>query len=62
MPLTVDRMNLKYKSIQLYKVRSDKDNPIYDPETIALVQRIYDNESMELMTLDPTIISNVVSK
>ena len=62
MPLTVDRMNLKYKSIQLYKVRSEKDNPIYDPGTIALIQRIYDNESMEIQTLDPTIISNVVSK
>lgn len=61
-PLTEVLMNLKYKSVNVYKVRSEKDNPLHESDTIALIQRIYDNESMEIKSLDPNIISNVILK
>ena len=53
---------LKYKHNEVVHIRSEREHPLYNDDNMALVQRRYDIESMEITSIEPRLISNVTTK
>jgi hypothetical protein len=54
--------DLKYKYNDVVHINSARDHPLYDEDNMALIQKHYDINNMEINVLQPSLISNVTTK
>lgn len=54
--------NLKYKYNEIAHIGSNNSHPLYEEGNIILAQRRYDIESTEIKLVDPSVISNIITK